>query len=164
MRGRTVRAMGIDPGTDRVGIGFVEYRGNSFAYKGSFLLPFKKNKDAGKNLLELERALKSAIRKQKPDIVGLETLFFSKNKKTALSVAEARGVILKAVAELRVRCVEIAPSEAKLVVAGQGNADKRQVAKMAGKFLKEDLSHCIDDETDALSIAITAAFRCASPL
>lgn len=148
----------MDPGTDRVGVGIVEYHKNSFVYINSFVLPFPKNTDVGKNLFSLSCALKKTMKKFNPDFVGVERLFFSKNKKTALSVSEARGVILSVIAEFGVPTIEITPSKAKLFVAGNGGADKRIVAKMVGKFLKKDFSGRIDDETDALSIAIATAF------
>lgn len=154
-----MRVLGIDPGTDRIGIGVVEYKKNSFRYIGSSLLVFKKNAETGKNLLSLELALRAEIKKYKPEKIGVESLFFSKNKKTALGVSEARGVILKTIAEAGIHCREITPAEAKLSVAGVGNADKALVARMVGKFLKKDLGKRLDDETDALAVAIATAFR-----
>ena len=154
-----MRVIGIDPGTDRVGVGIVEYRKNSFRYVASSVLLFKKSPDAGKNLLALERALSREIKKHRPEAAGVELLFFSKNKKTALAVSEARGVILKAVAEAGIPCINITPAEAKLSVTGSGSAGKRLVARMVGKFVKKELGGRLDDETDALAIAIAAAFR-----
>lgn len=154
-----MRVIGIDPGTDRVGIGVLDYRESSFKYVSSSVLSFKKNVDAGKNLLSLEISLKREIKKFKPDVAGVEMLFFSKNKKTALGVSEARGIILKTVAETGIFCVNISPAEAKLAVAGIGNANKLVVAHMVEKFIQKKLEKRFDDETDAIAIAIAAAFR-----
>ncbi len=154
-----MRVLGIDPGTNRVGIGVVSYQNGAFRHLSSYMLSFPKNKNAGQNLLSLERALEKCLRVHRPDTVGVERLFFSKNKKTALSVSEARGVILKTIAGARLPYEEITPSEVKLFLTGSGSADKRLVARMVEKFLKKDLEGRLDDETDALAIAIAAAFR-----
>ena len=84
-------------------------------------------------------------------------LFFSKNIKTALGVAEARGVIISAVIKKRIPCIEVAPSEVKLAVTGDGRAPKDSVARMGTIFLGFVGEKPLDDVTDALAIAISVS-------
>jgi crossover junction endodeoxyribonuclease RuvC len=152
--------MGIDPGTTRIGIGIIEKKGSEFIAKKASLLIQEKDipLDEGERLLFIERALKMLIKKYSPDVIGMERLFFSSNKKTAFSVAHARGVMLKTIAETRATLVELTPNQIKLAVAGNGNASKEAVAKMAGIILKTRTNDMIDDVTDALAVAIAAPF------
>lgn len=153
-----MRVLGIDPGTDRVGFAVLDFEKQKFAYVASGILPIQ-NAEHSQKLLQIEKGLFKIIKKYKPEGSGVEKLFFSKNQKTALAVAEARGVILKALAEKKLRIVEINPNEIKMFLTGYGNADKRAVANMAQKFIGRPIHANFDDETDAIAIAITTAFR-----
>lgn len=154
-----MKIIGVDPGTNRIGVGVVEYKNDKFTYISSELLEIEKTKSQTEILVSIESFLIKKIKTYKPEYAGVETLFFMKNKKTAMSVAEARGVILKTLTSNNVLCKEIAPLEVKLFLTGYGRADKIAVSKMVGKFLKKDTSKMIDDETDALAIAISAALK-----
>lgn len=151
--------IGIDPGTVRVGFGILVKENGKLTCKEYGLLNIPKNIEEKVRLLKIEEELKKIIKKTKPDIIGIEKLFFLKNKKTALSVAEARGVILKNLIEKSIPFVEFSPSEIKLAITGNGNASKEAVAKMVKQTLciKEN-KKIIDDATDALAIAITTSF------
>ena len=152
--------VGIDPGTTRIGVGIVEKINGTLLVKEAKLLipdaPAKKNE--GEQLLCIELALKKILRKHTPDVVGVERLFFSKNQKTAFSVAHARGVILKTVAEMKTDVVELTPNQIKLAVTGRGNASKDAVAKMVEITLKISAKGLVDDITDALAVAIATPF------
>ena len=99
------------------------------------------------------------IQEFQPDLIGLEKLFFSKNKKTALRVAEARGVILEALLSAGQKIKEVSPSEAKLAVGARGNASKKEVIKMVGLLLNLETRGLKDDVLDALAIAAAAGFK-----
>lgn len=157
MRKNKTIILGIDPGSVRVGIGVIEKNGEALKYIESGLLRIAQNSDKGKRLLALEKDLKKALIRARPDRAGIEKLFFSKNQKTAFSVAEARGVILKTLTEFHVPIFELTPSEVKLAVAGNGRASKEAVAKMVGYFLKIQTKNIIDDATDALALAIAVS-------
>lgn len=148
--------LGIDPGTTRIGIGVVEKRGEKLTHKKSGLLPVSQEGDEAMRLLSLERSLKKLLCEVRPDRVGVEKLFFSKNKKTALAVSQAKGIIIKTAAEYGAQLVEISPREAKMAVTGGGNAGKKTVAKMVGMLLGVSFASVADDATDALAIAIAA--------
>lgn len=148
--------LGIDPGSTRVGYGIIKKDGNEFSFVKSGLLKIiSKNKNL--RLLELEKSFRKLLEQHKPDIVALEKLFFVKNLKTGLEVAQARGVLTLLAVQRKIPILEYTPSEVKLNVAGYGSADKKAVAKMVVKILKLDEINGPDDISDALAIALTAA-------
>lgn len=147
-----MRVLGIDPGTQRIGYGIVEQRRNALALIASGLLPITTR--GGEALPEVKKEVDALVRKFKPDIAGIEKLFFAKNQKTAFSVAETRGVILLSLLQYGIRVIECAPNEVKLAVTGYGLADKRAVLKMVRLSLDKPDLKVIDDVSDALAIAI----------
>lgn len=152
--------LGIDPGSSRIGIGIIEKKSGRVEKKSAFLLTDENSfkDDEGRRLLNIEKKLNSILKKTKPRAAAIETLFFSKNKKTAFSVAQARGVILKTLAEKNIPVIELTPNQIKSYVAGNGNASKKEVAKMVGYSLSMDVDGLIDDVTDALAAALAASF------
>jgi len=142
--------LGIDPGSKRIGFGFVEKTGGQLKFVTADLLV------RPKNLLEIKNQITSLIEKYKPNLLAVEKLYFSKNQKTALDVAEARGVIILSALEKNLTIAEFTPNEIKSAVTGYGLADKKAVAKMVRLSLNEPELNVIDDVTDALAIAITA--------
>ncbi len=147
--------LGIDPGTTRIGYGLIDKKGGKIVFKDAGIIETQ-SPDPGKRLVEIKERLSDIIEHANPDKVGVEKLFFSKNKKTALRVSEARGVILALLTEKSVPYVEILPTEVKISVTGTGNASKKGVAKMVGYILNIPTEKYIDDTTDALAIAIAA--------
>jgi crossover junction endodeoxyribonuclease RuvC len=146
-------ALGIDPGSRRVGYGVVECSGSAITFVTAGILDIVSADDISA-LEETKKGLDSLIKKHRPDVVAIEKLFFAKNTKTALAVAQARGVILLATKERGVRIKEYTPNEVKSGVAGYGHADKKAVLKMVRLILnKKDLA-IIDDASDALALAI----------
>ena len=89
-------------------------------------------------------------------MLGIEKLFFAKNQKTAMAVAQARGAILLAAEEAGLTIKEYAPNEVKLGIAGYGFADKKAILKMVRLMLKKPDLAVIDDASDALALAIMA--------
>jgi len=148
--------LGIDPGTRRVGFGVVQKVGGDlhFVEAGLIAISATKNIEA---LSEMRQGLLALIQEHHPTAVGIEKLFFAKNQKTALQVAEARGVLLSTTHESGVPLHEFLPNEVKLNIAGYGGADKRAVQKMVRLILREPSLRVIDDASDALALAILAA-------
>jgi crossover junction endodeoxyribonuclease RuvC len=148
--------LGIDPGTRRVGYGVVQSEragGLAFIEAGILEITSKEDADA---LCDVKRGIDALIKKHKPDVVAVERLFFAKNQKTAIAVAQARGVILLSIRENKTKICEYTPNEVKTGVAGYGFADKKAVLKMVQLILgKHDLK-VIDDASDALALAIVA--------
>ena len=147
--------LGIDPGSVRIGFGVIKKEGSQLIHLESGLL--KISSDESSRLPVLEKDFLGILRRFKPRLVGIEKIFFAKNKKTAIKVAETRGVLLNALSKEGISFVEITPSEVKLAVTGAGRASKESVAKMAKHFLKIGTDPLFDDVTDALAIAIAVS-------
>ena len=150
--------LGLDPGSTRVGYGLIKKEKNDLKLIKCGLLKIK-SKDKGQRLLEIEKDLSGLIKKHKPDLISLERLFFMKNMKTALDVAQSRGVLTLLTAKYKIPLLEFSPSEIKIAATGYGLADKKAVAKMVAKILKTDKIEKIDDISDALATAICAAYH-----
>ncbi len=151
-------ALGIDPGTRRVGYGIVEGNGRGVSFVAAGILKVEGPTDAAA-LEEIKKGLDELIVKYKPDAVGIEKLFFAKNQKTAIAVAQARGVIVLCAQENGLPIQEFTPNEVKLGVAGHGIADKKAVLKMVRLTLGKPDLKVIDDASDALALAIMVCFR-----
>jgi len=149
--------LGIDPGTSRCGYGVIEVKGSAMRSVEHGLLKVSKGGSASHNLLFLKNSLTKLIDKYKPEILGVEKLFFNKNVKTALAVGEARGVILLAGAEANLKIVEFTPQQIKIALTGYGRADKSQVGRMVSVLLGLDSIPKPDDVADALAVAISAS-------
>lgn len=150
-----MKILAIDPGFDRLGIAVVSGTASNpeFIY-GACVIP--KPGKLSERLTEVFLAVDDAVKKHKPDIVAVETLFFSVNKKTALNVAHARGAILVAASINNVQVTEYSPQEVKMAVTGYGNAGKKAVANMVEKLIVLPKQKRLDDEIDAIAIGITA--------
>jgi len=149
--------IGIDPGYADAGYGVISAGGGRekcLAY-GSIRTPA--GAPAGDRLKTLYGRLKEIIVRFKPRRAAIEKLYFSTNVKTALSVAEARGVILLCLEDLGVPCREFGPGEVKVAVSGHGGAAKSQVQKMTKTLLGLKEIPKPDDAADALALALTLA-------
>jgi len=147
--------IGIDPGTAITGYGLVEDNDDgSLTVRdfGVILTPSKLSMP--ERLLELYRKLHAILLLHRPDSGAVEKLFFQRNVRTALSVGQARGVILLALAEVGINTVEYTPLEVKQAVAGYGGADKNQVQQMVRALLGLHEVPQPDDAADALAVAI----------
>lgn len=149
-------ALGIDPGTRRIGYGIIRSAGNDLSFVAAGILEIKSNNDASA-LYETKKGIDGLIKKYEPDVLGVEKLYFAKNQKTAIAVAQARGVILLAAEEAALLIKEYAPNEVKLGITGYGFADKKAVLKMVRLILKNEDITVIDDASDALALAIMAS-------
>ncbi len=158
-----MKILGIDPGSARVGYGLIEKKGSDLKFLKAGLLKIS-SKSKNRRLLDLEKSFIQLLEKEKPELVALEKLYFAKNLKTALEVGQSRGVLVLIILKNKLPLIEISPSEAKLIVSGDGRASKKAVAKMVGYCLKINATKQIDDITDALSIAIAASSMMNNPL
>jgi crossover junction endodeoxyribonuclease RuvC len=101
--------------------------------------------------------LRAVIGEYRPDVLALETLFFSKNQKTAMRVAETRGAIILLAMEEGLSVREFSPGAVKIAITSQGNADKKQVMAMLPRLVRMPRVPKHDDEYDAIAVGITAA-------
>lgn len=153
-----MRILGIDPGFERLGIAILEKNTGdrkeavlySSCFKTSSALSFAERL----NLIGTE--VKKIIKKYKPEILAIETLFINTNQKTAMHVAEARGVIIYEAASLGLSVCEFSPPQIKSSITGDGHADKAQIIKMVKILVAIDQEKKSDDEMDAIAVALTA--------
>lgn len=146
-------SLGIDPGTRRIGYGIVrsERGGLEFITAGICKITSQSDRAA---LLEAKHEIETLIKTHKPDALAIEKLFFAKNQKTAMAVAQARGVIVLVAEENGIPMREYAPNEVKMGITGYGFADKKAVLKMVRLLLGQHDLDVIDDASDALALAI----------
>lgn len=148
--------LGLDPGSVRVGYGLIKKQRGELQFIKAGLLKIS-SKDKNQRLLELEKSFSKLLKKQSPDLVILEKLFFMKNLKTAMEVAQSRGVLTLIIAKHKIPLLEFSPTEIKIAATGYGHADKKAVAKMVERILGIDKIKAVDDVSDALAAAITGA-------
>lgn len=148
------RELGLDPGYGRLGWAVVEEAGSQLKLLGVGCLQTKAAEPFEARLLAVKAAVAELCERWKPEECALETLFFSKNVKTAMRVAEARGVIRLGLAEAGVPAHEVAPSAVKLALTGSGSAPKDQVGRMVVRLLGLSGIPKPDDAADAAAIAL----------
>ncbi len=152
------RILGIDPGIERLGWGVVEKKSGNLERKASGVKKTLKTKKESERLWEIHQFLDELIKKEQPDLLATEKVFFSKNIKTALVIGEVRGIILALSEKYGVPIKEFTPLEAKMAICGYGHATKENVASMLKLSIKLPENKLLDDETDALALAVTATF------
>jgi crossover junction endodeoxyribonuclease RuvC len=147
--------LGIDPGYAIVGYGAIKFQNNAFQPISFGAITTEAGTDFNLRLEIIYDDLINVIKRTKPDAVSIEKLYFQTNAKTAIMVAEARGVILLAAQKMGVPVFEYTPLQVKTAVTGYGKAHKPQVMEMTRRLLKLKETPKPDDTADALAIAIT---------
>ena len=151
--GSTILA--IDPGYDRCGVAMISIETKPQVLF-SCCITTNKTASQEQRLAHIFAELSSIQQEWHPQAIALETLFFSVNKKTALKVAEARGLVLLLAGIHETTLVELSPQEVKLGITGVGNADKEQVKKMVALTTGIALDEKLDDEIDAIALGLAA--------
>lgn len=149
---------GVDPGTTRIGYAVVSQQINGAELLSAETITISGRSTVAERLGALREALRERLSRDKPHAVAVEKLYFSKNVKTALAVAEARGIILLTASDLVPSIWEYAPLEVKVAVAGYGRADKNQVRRAVRTLLPHASLPSGDDAIDAIAIALTAIY------
>lgn len=149
-----MRILGIDPGTATVGWGVIEIIKGKTTPVAFGHISTSKDLPMEKRLAEIASDLESIIKKYQPEEAAVEELFFFKNQKTIISVAQARGVILLTLETLRVSISGYTPLEVKQALTNYGRADKSQVQQMVKALLKLPNIPKPDDTADALAVAL----------
>ncbi len=160
-----MRILGIDPGFERLGIAVVEKLPASAqgygkarkeavifseCFKTSSKLPFSER------LVLIGEEAQNIIKKYKPEVLAIETLFLTTNQKTVMRVAEARGVVIYEAACAGLKIFEASPPQIKTATTGYGKASKDQIIKMVKMLTDIDPTKKSDDEMDAIAVALTA--------
>lgn len=151
--------LGIDPGTHAAGYALLKKDRVAMILLSAGLIPIRGTRQ-DERLVSLHQELGALIKKWRPRVLAIERLFFTKNQKTAFSVAEARGVTLLTGALAGLMVFEYTPLEIKKTVTGFGGADKMQVKKMVHLTLPETRSFKQpDDVFDAIAVALTFCYK-----
>ncbi len=151
-----MKILAVDPGYDRIGFAILDGSPTSpfLLHSECFITDRKKTRE--KRLSAVAEKTAKIISVFEPDEMAIETLFFSANQKTAIGVAEARGVILSEAGRLNLNVREINPNSVKVAVTGYGKSDKKSVMMMVDRLVKIKKKPEFDDEYDAIAIGLTA--------
>ena len=152
-----MRILAFDPGYERLGVAIIDKLNNKDTVIYSECFKTSNKEEHSIRLGQIACKVEELIQKFCPTHMAIETLFFSKNTKTALKVAEARGVLLAICSKNNLIIQEFSPQAIKIAVTGSGNSDKTQVTKMVGLITGVDLNKKIDDEIDAIAIGLTCS-------
>jgi len=155
-----MKILGIDPGYGRLGIAVIDkpIKGKeTVLYSDCLETPvtdtiYERLKKIGEEITKI-------LDKYNPDEVVLESLFIAKNQKTGMRVAEARGIIIYEAAKRNLPIFEYTPLQIKSAITGDGTSDKSRIIKMIGLLVKLPKKKALDDEYDAIAVALTHSAR-----
>lgn len=150
-----MRVLGVDPGYDRVGLAVMEYENGAEKLIYSSCLETDKNLDLHQRLQIVGQTITEVIQTHDVDTLGIETLFFNKNVKTAMGVAQARGIIIYAAMQANCTVYEFSPQAIKIATTGYGNSDKKSMFSMVKQLIPGVPTRALDDEYDAIAVGIT---------
>lgn len=152
-----MRIIGIDPGTGILGFGIIEVvKGKSQLVDGGVIRTPVKEDDAVR-LQTIYDELTDIIAETKPDEMAVEKLFFAQNVTTAMTVAQARGVVLLTAMQAQLKIAEYTPLQIKQAITGYGRAEKKQIQEMVRVILNLKEVPKPDDCADAIACALTHA-------
>ena len=149
-----MRVLGIDPGTAITGYGLVEEVRGDLKLVAFGVIRTPADQPLPRRLQLIYHAVSDLAEEWEPEAAAVEELFFSRNVRTAMSVGQARGVALLALADAGLDIAEYTPLAIKQAVTGYGNADKIQVQEMVRLLLELAEVPRPDDAADALAVAI----------
>ena len=149
--------MGIDPGVANTGFGVVRTTGGKMSAVDGGVIEAPREEPAEGRLVRIHEALAELLTRHEPVALALEDVYFGKNVRSAISVGQARGVILLAAGQRGVPCFDYTPQAVKMAVCGSGSAAKKQVQRMVGTLLGLPQPPESDHAADALAVAICHA-------
>jgi crossover junction endodeoxyribonuclease RuvC len=152
-----MRILGIDPGTGILGFGVIDVNGRSVQLVDAGVIRTPVKEDDAVRLLTIYEELTDIIAANNPTLMSVEKLFFARNVTTAMTVAQARGVVLLCGKQADMTIFEYTPMQIKQAVTGYGKADKKQMQEMVRVLLKLKEIPRPDDAADALAAALTHA-------
>jgi crossover junction endodeoxyribonuclease RuvC len=152
-----MRILGIDPGTGILGFGVIDVSGRNIQMVDAGVIRTPVKEDDAVRLLTIYEELSDIIANNNPTVMSVEKLFFARNVTTAMTVAQARGVVLLCGKQADMAIFEYTPMQIKQAVTGYGKADKKQMQEMVRVLLKLQEVPRPDDCADALAAALTHA-------
>jgi crossover junction endodeoxyribonuclease RuvC len=150
-----MRVIAVDPGYDRLGVAVLELRNGSEYILYSNCIETNKKSSVLERLFELGKEFEKILLKYQPDTFATETLFFNTNQKTAIGVAGARGVLIYLAQNAGCKVYEFGPQEVKIATTGYGKSDKKAVTDMILRLVANAPKTALDDEYDAIAVAVT---------
>lgn len=150
-----MRVLAFDPGFERLGAAVLEKEHGKDVLLHSECIRTRASLSFSKRLYELAQAAQELIEKYRPDAVALEEVFFEKNAKTAMQVAEVRGVLSYLASAAGAEVCQYTPLEVKVATTGYGKSDKSAVAAMVGRLVALPSKKRLDDEIDAIAVGLT---------
>jgi len=149
--------LGIDPGYGRLGYAVLEKTLNSerlLDYSCVITEPSQKHEE---RIKKIAKHIEKVIKKLKPNILAIEKLYFTKNQKTALAVAEIKGIMIYLALKNNLKVTEYTPLQIKTATCGYGKASKEQMKKMVNLLIKLDKQPKYDDTIDAIALCLTCS-------
>lgn len=150
-----MKVIAIDPGYDRCGIAIIEKLQVGEVLLHSDCITTAKESPFIERLGDVIDSVQEAIGRYAPSEMAIEKLFFNKNQKTAMRVAEVRGALIELARSRNLPVHEYTPGQIKVAVTGDGASDKGRVARMAQLLLRIEAKQRKDDEYDAIAVGIT---------
>jgi crossover junction endodeoxyribonuclease RuvC len=150
-----MKVLAIDPGYDRIGLAVLENSPKGEVLIFSSCFETEKTQDINDRIYNLGLEVEKVISKYEPNVVAIETLFFNKNIKTGIGVAEARGAVIYISKKFGCPVYEFGPQEIKVATTGYGKSDKSAVIMMVKRLIKNVPDNALDDEYDAIAVGIT---------
>ena len=150
--------LSIDSGLEKTGFAVFQKGKNEPTYLTSGLIKTDNKKKTDRRVLEIYNRLNDVIKEYRPVSIVIERLFFFKNQKTVISVAQTQGVILLLASQNKISVEFLTPLQIKQTVTGYGLSDKKSVRKMIGLTLKIDKKIIEDDEIDAIACGLAYCY------
>ncbi len=150
-----MRVISIDPGYDRLGVAVLDHSAAGEVLVYSSCIETSRADSLPERLVTLGEAFATLLTTYTPDALAIETLFFNKNIKTAIGVAQARGTLLFLAKQFGCEIYEFGPQEIKTAVTGYGKSDKKAVIDMIMRLVKGAPTKALDDEYDAIAVGVT---------
>ena len=150
-----MRILAFDPGYERLGVAVLEKQSGKEVLLHSECVRTSAKLAFSERLRELGESAEALIAKWQPAAVALEQVFFEKNAKTAMQVAEVRGALTYIAAKHSVAVLQYAPAAVKVAITGYGKSNKAAVALMVGKLVSIPTRKRLDDEIDAIAVGLT---------
>jgi crossover junction endodeoxyribonuclease RuvC len=150
-----MKVIAVDPGYDRLGVAVMELAGGSEKLLYSGCIETDRSQPLTERLFTIGDSFLSLLKVHSPTALAIETLFFNKNQKTAMGVAQARGALIYLAQAHHCSVYEFGPQEIKIAVTGYGKSDKAAVIDMVKRLIPEAPKSALDDEYDAIAVGIT---------
>lgn len=157
MKDQKQRILGIDPGTGIVGFGIIDSNGFKHQLVEAGVISTPPHTPLDERLEIIYKELSKLIEEFEPEVLAIEKLFFAQNVTTAISVSHARGVMLLAAKQAKLKIVEYTPLQIKQSITGYGRAEKKQIQQMVKTMLNLKQLPGQDDCADALAAALVWA-------